>query len=283
MVLFRRRQDDGVDDVDPAVSRQNVGGHKPGIVEVALVVPHRNLRGCAVEGGYERHGGHVAGIEPLTRDVVEQNALQLVRVGKQIVEGGLAQVGEGGVRGGKGDEGPGPLSVSARPAATSVLNWPADTAVSTGSLEGGNRTASKGELILQTRAGQAPVILVADDNEMTATMWRDVLRGSGARVIIAVNGREALAQTNLVRPGASLMDMQMPEMDGRAALCQLRAAGGALARIQVMALTALARLEDRERCLAAGADAYLSKPVKLDELLQLLACLLAQGRTQDEA
>jgi CheY-like chemotaxis protein len=74
------------------------------------------------------------------------------------------------------------------------------------------------------------------------------------------------------------MDIQMPMMDGLAAIREIRS-DSAIAGIPIVALTALAMPGDRERCLAAGATDYMSKPVNLKTLTELMARLLASGET----
>jgi CheY-like chemotaxis protein len=88
------------------------------------------------------------------------------------------------------------------------------------------------------------------------------------RVITAQNGFEALAQAQAAQPDLILLDIHLPEIDGLTVVRRLRAAGSA---VPVIALTALAMPGDREKCLAAGANDYLSKPMKLDELTRAIA------------
>src|SRR5207247_3282852 len=106
-------------------------------------------------------------------------------------------------------------------------------------------------------------ILLAEDNEFSAQLMEKLLARRGHRVRLATNGREALA---LAEPGAfdlMLLDVHMPELDGfqviQAVRARERAAGG---HLPVIALTARARDEDRARCLAAGMDEFLAKPIQ---------------------
>jgi CheY-like chemotaxis protein len=125
---------------------------------------------------------------------------------------------------------------------------------------------------LAIHLGHPPVILVADDNEATRMALSDFLRALPASVVTAGNGEEALAQATPV--DLIVMDIQMPGLDGLEAIRRLKAAPETKP-IPVVALTALAMPGDRERCLAAGADAYLSKPAKLDEFVRTITHLLA--------
>ena len=118
-------------------------------------------------------------------------------------------------------------------------------------------------------------LLLADDNETNIQALGDYLQFSGYHVVIARNGREALAQARETKPDLILMDIQMPEMDGLEATRQLRAQA-ATAATPIIALTALAMPGDRERCLAAGANDYLSKPVSTKKLVQAIESLLSR-------
>jgi CheY-like chemotaxis protein/anti-sigma regulatory factor (Ser/Thr protein kinase) len=128
---------------------------------------------------------------------------------------------------------------------------------------------------LASRAGQAKgkVILVAEDNEVTISALRDYLSDRRYQVVVARNGKETIERAAETRPDLILMDIQMPIMDGLEATRLLRARAD-FAATPIVALTALAMPGDRERCLAAGADEYLSKPVSLRGLSDLLDQLI---------
>jgi PAS domain S-box-containing protein len=138
-----------------------------------------------------------------------------------------------------------------------------------------SRTADKAlaPATLALPSGRSPLILLADDNEATLVAIGDFLHSLSADIVTAQTGQEALTQAQAVKPDLILMDIQMPDLDGLEAIRRLKAAS-ATAQIPIIALTALAMSGDRERCLEAGANAYLSKPVKLVELLQVIAGLL---------
>jgi CheY-like chemotaxis protein len=116
--------------------------------------------------------------------------------------------------------------------------------------------------------GEAPLILLAEDNPTTITMVAEYLQARGYRVIMARDGQEALEQA-AARPAIILMDIQMPRMDGLEAIRHIRA-NTDLAAIPIIALTALAMPGDRERCLAVGASDYISKPVSLKMLVETI-------------
>ncbi|MCL4294749.1 MAG: PAS domain S-box protein [Anaerolineae bacterium] len=116
-------------------------------------------------------------------------------------------------------------------------------------------------------------ILLAEDNEMSSEVVGDYLEYQGYQLIVARDGREALQQAVECEPDLILMDIQMPLLDGLQAIQQLRASSQ-FARTPIIALTALAMPGDRERCLAAGANDYITKPVSLKGLVATIEALL---------
>ena len=123
---------------------------------------------------------------------------------------------------------------------------------------------------------QAPLILLAEDNEVNQQSLSDYLIAKGYRVIAAMNGAEAITQAQQFKPDLILMDIQMPQMDGLEAIRCLRAMPE-FAHTPIIALTALAMSGDRERCLEAGATDYLTKPVSLKALMRVIE-MLGRGR-----
>jgi two-component system sensor histidine kinase/response regulator len=115
-------------------------------------------------------------------------------------------------------------------------------------------------------------ILLVEDNVVNQVLAARLLEKRGHSVIVAGNGKEALAALEKQSFDLVFMDIQMPEMDGLEATAAIRAkekiSGNHLA---VVAMTAHAMVGDRERCLAAGMDDYLTKPIRPDELTSLLA------------
>jgi signal transduction histidine kinase/CheY-like chemotaxis protein len=114
-------------------------------------------------------------------------------------------------------------------------------------------------------------VLLAEDNAVNQQLVVRLLEKRGHRVVVTSNGREALKALEKVSFDLVLMDVQMPEMDGFEATAALRekekVTGG---HLPVVALTAHAMTGDRERCLAAGMDGYLAKPIRTRELEDLL-------------
>jgi PAS domain S-box-containing protein len=123
-----------------------------------------------------------------------------------------------------------------------------------------------------------PLILVADDNETNTLLLRDYLEQIGYRMIFASDGQEAVDRTIAEHPDLVLMDVQMPNKDGLEAMREIRATPG-VAHTPMIALTALAMSGDRERCLAAGANDYLTKPVSLKGLVLAMKRLLEKAKT----
>jgi CheY-like chemotaxis protein/HPt (histidine-containing phosphotransfer) domain-containing protein len=110
-------------------------------------------------------------------------------------------------------------------------------------------------------------VLVAEDNEFNAQLTEQVLRGCGHRVHLANNGREALALAQDGNFDMLLLDLHMPELDGFQVVSKVREHERTRsAHLPIIALTARSKQEDRERCLAAGMDDFLSKPVRSAEL-----------------
>jgi CheY-like chemotaxis protein len=123
--------------------------------------------------------------------------------------------------------------------------------------------------------GDGPRILLAEDNPVNQRVAMHILRKRGFRVVVAQNGREALDAWQRGDIDLILMDVQMPEMDGLAAVEAIRAEEMAIGRrTPVVALTAGAFVEDRERCIAAGMDAYVSKPITAARLYEVIDRLL---------
>jgi signal transduction histidine kinase/DNA-binding response OmpR family regulator len=129
--------------------------------------------------------------------------------------------------------------------------------------------------------GPAPAtgrhVLIVDDNELNRIVGREYLRRLGCEVEVAVGGAEAVAR--VARGGIDLvfMDCQMPDIDGYEATRRIRAQTGPEAGVRIVAMTANAMAGDREKCLAAGMDDYVSKPVREPELVAILRRADAQA------
>jgi CheY-like chemotaxis protein/HPt (histidine-containing phosphotransfer) domain-containing protein len=117
-------------------------------------------------------------------------------------------------------------------------------------------------------------VLIADDNAVNRKVARGILEKAGHEVVAVEHGGAALEVLARERFDLALLDVEMPVLDGLEATRAIRAAElGGDARLPIVALTAQAMSGDRERCLAAGADAYLAKPFEPRELLRLVEAL----------
>jgi signal transduction histidine kinase/CheY-like chemotaxis protein len=121
-----------------------------------------------------------------------------------------------------------------------------------------------------------PLLLLVDDNELTVHTLRDYLISKGYRVVFAHSGTEAVERARELKPSLILMDIQMPGMDGIETTRRSRA-DAKLKHIPVIALTALAMPSDRSRCMEAGANEYLSKPLSLKILIEMIEAQLRQA------
>jgi two-component system sensor histidine kinase/response regulator len=123
------------------------------------------------------------------------------------------------------------------------------------------------------REETAPLrVLVAEDNPVNAMLARALLQRDGHTVTVVTTGRAAVAAVKEAQFDLVLMDVQMPEMDGLEATAAIRHSEIATGKhIAIVALTAHAMSEDRQRCLEAGADGYLSKPFAAAQLSATIA------------
>ena len=118
-------------------------------------------------------------------------------------------------------------------------------------------------------------ILLAEDNPANQKLATYVLQDRGHLVEIAGDGREAIRLTERNRYDVILMDVQMPGMDGLEATAAIRKREDGGSRVPIIAMTAHAMKGDREQCLAAGMDGYLSKPIDAHEMIALVESLAA--------
>ena len=128
-------------------------------------------------------------------------------------------------------------------------------------------------------SSNTPLILVADDNEINLMTVSDYLHANQLRVIQARDGLEAVKMVRQHAPSLVLMDIQMPLMDGLDAIAHLRA-DDQYAKIPIIALTSRAMVGDRERCIAVGANDYLSKPVNMKQLVKTIHAHLPKDETR---
>ena len=118
-------------------------------------------------------------------------------------------------------------------------------------------------------------ILLVEDNEMNRDMLSRRLQKQGYEVILAVDGDEGLAKAQSESPALILMDMSLPGIDGWGATRRLKASPRTR-KIPIIALTAHAMTDDRDKALAAGCDDFDTKPVELPRLLSKMQALLGR-------
>ena len=118
-------------------------------------------------------------------------------------------------------------------------------------------------------------ILLVEDNEMNRDMLSRRLQKQGYEVVLAVDGDEGLAKAQSENPALILMDMSLPGIDGWEATRRLKAAPDTQ-KIPIIALTAHAMTDDRDKALAAGCDDFDTKPVELPRLLSKMQALLGR-------
>jgi signal transduction histidine kinase/CheY-like chemotaxis protein len=118
--------------------------------------------------------------------------------------------------------------------------------------------------------GYSPRVLLAEDNVINQRIAARLLQNLGCTVDVVANGREAVEMIGGIAYDLVLMDVQMPEMDGFAATGEVRRGHGPQTSLPIVAMTANAMAGDRERCLAAGMNDYVSKPVHPEDLQRIL-------------
>ena len=121
------------------------------------------------------------------------------------------------------------------------------------------------------------LILVVEDNEQSRKLVRDVLRFKGYEIVEAETGEEGVRLARERRPSLVLMDIRLPGIDGVEALGRLRAEADTRS-IPVLAMTASVMLEDRQKIMDAGFDAFQSKPINVKDFVATVEQLLAVRR-----
>jgi two-component system cell cycle response regulator DivK len=118
-------------------------------------------------------------------------------------------------------------------------------------------------------------VLVVEDNELNLKLFCDLLKVHGHETAAVRDGREAFAQAKAIQPDLIITDIQMPHVTGLDLIASFRA-DATLAAVPIMAVTAYAGLGDEERIRAAGASAYVSKPISVLKFMEVVNGLLTQ-------
>jgi signal transduction histidine kinase/CheY-like chemotaxis protein len=124
---------------------------------------------------------------------------------------------------------------------------------------------------IQPKRDRAYCVLLAEDNQINAVLATTIIKRAGHHVDVAHNGAEAVDAVSARPYDLVLMDLHMPEMDGLEATRRIRNLAGEMRRVPIIALTASAMAADRQKCIAAGMDDFLSKPFEPGDLTNLLA------------
>jgi light-regulated signal transduction histidine kinase (bacteriophytochrome) len=132
------------------------------------------------------------------------------------------------------------------------------------------------EPVVEPVLRQQPLVILAEDNKTNLETLLLYLSHSGFDMMAASDGLEVIRLARLHRPDLILMDIQMPGIDGLEAIAKIRQMPEIM-HVPIIALTALAMPGDRERCLASGANEYLSKPAKLKEVREAIQTLIGVG------
>jgi CheY-like chemotaxis protein len=125
------------------------------------------------------------------------------------------------------------------------------------------------------------LILIIEDNERNLKLVRDVLQFNGFQTAEARTAEDGLALASVSPPDLVLLDLQLPGIDGMEAFRQLRGSPPT-AGVPVVAVTALAMKDDRERVLRAGFDGYLEKPISVRELASQVRAFLTAAELPDD-
>jgi CheY-like chemotaxis protein len=166
----------------------------------------------------------------------------------------------------------GRISVSSTLGKGSTFGFSMDCPIDCGEGEAAKRAAKK----VRAGAGAGSLrVLLAEDNRVNQLLVVRLLEARGHHVTVAGDGRAAVDEAERGNFDVILMDVQMPEMDGLEATRRLRASG---VRAPIIAMTAHAMQGDRDRCLSAGMDAYISKPIQPEEVFEAIEDVVAASR-----
>lgn len=124
-------------------------------------------------------------------------------------------------------------------------------------------------------------VLIVDDNDVNRFLAVHVLEKRGFAVLQAADGIEALRIVDAQKPDVIVLDIQMPGMSGLDVIARIRSAESPeVSRVPIIAATALAMADDRERCLTQGANSFLSRPFSMKELVDQIRMLIPETQEQ---
>lgn len=129
----------------------------------------------------------------------------------------------------------------------------------------------------------APFVLIVEDRPSHAKLFPEILRGNGHLSLVALKGREGIAVARRTTPALVIVDILLPDLDGREVIAELRG-NPEIERMPILAISAVTDRAMERDCLAAGADLFLAKPIRVDHFSTVVAELLApatrSGRKQ---
>jgi len=125
-------------------------------------------------------------------------------------------------------------------------------------------------------------ILIVEDNDLNLKLFRDVLSANDFDVVETKDGNMAIQLTRETQPDLILMDIQLPEVSGLDLIREMKADDG-LSHIPIIAVTAFAMKNDEERILRAGCEAYLSKPISIDQMTATIRELIQSAESSAKA
>lgn len=118
-------------------------------------------------------------------------------------------------------------------------------------------------------------ILIVEDNDLNLKLFRDLLTANGYTTVETKEGYEAISLTRQLKPDLILMDIQLPEISGLEVTQRIKA-DPEVAHIPIIAVTAFAMKDDEEKILRAGCEAYISKPISINDFLAAIRKFLPQ-------
>lgn len=170
----------------------------------------------------------------------------------------------------------------------SIFHFTLDLALAEGEAVGPDERKKSPAEATRTLPGSLPSfdgegrrVLLVEDNAVNRALAQRLLEKRGFIISIAVDGKQAIGAVRDAEFDLILMDIQMPEMDGFEATAEIRKREESNGRrTPIIALTAHALKEDRERCLSAGMDAYVTKPIRPAELFRVIQDVLRLSGTR---